>query len=221
MPCSIALTAASRLLLSGPKTPFMSSAWGLKPQRGRDSRGCHVIAGSGDISPSPASDSARQPGARRAAPRMRGPCRNAEISSHPARPLALQAAPLAAASRSSAITTSFRHKPPTMSTHGARTSSSLAARARCCRCSGAEASTRLLLCRVGGRRPGTARRSRLVRGCLPPPHRTVHAVLPHTALRHRSPAGIRKGWFHGSGQAIGAELVHPLIVEAGDPVSAL
>jgi hypothetical protein len=46
------------------------------------------------------------------------------------------------------------------------------------------------------------------RGCLPPPHRTVRAVLPHTALRHRSPAGIRKRWFHRPGQAIDAELVN-------------
>ena len=48
----------------------------------------------------------------------------------------------------------------------------------------------------------------------------MRAVLPHTALRHRSPAGIRKRWFHRSGQAIDPKLVHPLIVEAGDPVAA-
>src|SRR3989441_11645110 len=45
--------------------------------------------------------------------------------------------------------------------------------------------------RLEGRReaPGTARHvlARLVSGFLPPPPRTVHAVLPHTAHRRPSP----------------------------------
>src|SRR5919198_5074655 len=61
----------------------------------------------------------------------------------------------------------------------------------------------------------------MVGGGLPPPHRTVRAVLPHTALRHRSPAGIRKRGLHRPGQAMDAELGRPLMVEAGNPVAAL
>src|SRR3954447_10759629 len=68
---------------------------------------------------------------------------------------------------------------------------------------------------------GAAGRCRLSPGCLPPPHRTVRAVLPHTAHRHRSPAGIRKRGSHRPVQAIDAELVRPLVIEAGDPVAAL
>src|SRR5215217_4335786 len=56
---------------------------------------------------------------------------------------------------------------------------------------------------------------------LPPPHRTVHAVLPHTAHRHRSPAGKRKRGSHRSAQAMDTEPGCPLVVEAGDPVAAL
>src|SRR3954451_15370304 len=59
------------------------------------------------------------------------------------------------------------------------------------------------------------------RGRRSPPHRTVRAVLPHTAHRHRSPTGIRKRWFHRPVQAIDAELVDPFVVEAVDPVAAL
>jgi hypothetical protein len=58
-------------------------------------------------------------------------------------------------------------------------------------------------------------------GCLPPPLRTVRAVLPHTAHRHRSPAGKRKRGSHRSAQAIDAKPGCPLVVEAGDPVAAL
>ena len=72
---------------------------------------------------------------------------------------------------------------------------------------------------AGGVR-GTARCGRLVRGCLPLPHRTVRAVLSHTALRHRSPAGIRKRGFHRSVEAVDADPVRPLIIKAGDPVAA-
>ena len=57
-------------------------------------------------------------------------------------------------------------------------------------------------------------------GCLPPPHRTVHAVLPHTALRHRSPTGIRSRRLDRSGEAIDADSGAPFVVEAGDPVAA-
>src|ERR1035441_7090225 len=79
------------------------------------------------------------------------------------------------------------------------------------------------LCVVGsaGGFRGLRGLGRLVRGFLPPPHRTVRAVLPHTALRHRSPAGIRKRGFHRSAEAIDAELGCPLVVEAVSPVSAL
>jgi hypothetical protein len=58
-------------------------------------------------------------------------------------------------------------------------------------------------------------------GCLPPPHRIVHGLLSHTALRHRSPAGIRKCWSDGSVEAVDAELVDPLVGEAGGPVTTL
>src|SRR4051812_3413803 len=78
-----------------------------------------------------------------------------------------------------------------------------------------------ILCRVGTRLAEPRGMRRLSPGYLPPPHRTVHAVLPHTALRHRSPAGIRERGFHRSGQAVDAEPGRPLVVEAGDPVSAL
>src|ERR671930_2460297 len=66
----------------------------------------------------------------------------------------------------------------------------------------------------------------LHRGLAPPScwscrAHTVRAVLPHTALRHRSPAGIRKRRLHRPVQAIDAELGRPLIVEAGNPVAAL
>jgi len=50
----------------------------------------------------------------------------------------------------------------------------------------------------------------LHRGLAPPScwscrAHTVRAVLPHTALRHRSPAGIRSRGSDGSGQAVGEE----------------
>jgi hypothetical protein len=51
-------------------------------------------------------------------------------------------------------------------------------------------------------------------------HRTVHAVLPHTPHRPRSPAGIRSCGFDRSGEAIDAEAGRPLVVEAGDRVPA-
>ncbi len=42
-------------------------------------------------------------------------------------------------------------------------------------------------CRVGGRRHGPLGFRPAAPRRLPPPHRTVRAVLPHTAHRHRSP----------------------------------
>ena len=48
----------------------------------------------------------------------------------------------------------------------------------------------------------------------------VGCSLPHTALRHRSPAGIRSRGCHPSCQAVDAEFGAPFVVEAGDPVSA-
>jgi hypothetical protein len=73
---------------------------------------------------------------------------------------------------------------------------------------------------AGGLRDRTARAGPTGRGCLPPPHRTVRAVLPHTALRHRSPAGIRSRGSDGSGQAVDAELGAPFVGEAADPVAS-
>ncbi len=52
------------------------------------------------------------------------------------------------------------------------------------------------------------------------PYRTVHAVLPHTALRHRSPQGMRIPVAHRSSQTVDAELGRPPVVEAGGPLPA-
>ena len=48
-------------------------------------------------------------------------------------------------------------------------------------------------CRVGGRRLGRAACSRLVRGCLPPPHRSVHAVV-EIEIRRARRAEICSNW---------------------------
>ena len=48
----------------------------------------------------------------------------------------------------------------------------------------------------------------------------VGCSLPHTALRHRSPTGMRRPSGHLAAEAVYAELVHPLMIEAGDPVAA-
>jgi hypothetical protein len=54
----------------------------------------------------------------------------------------------------------------------------------------------------------------------PPPLQSVHAVLPHTAFRHRSPAGMRRRPVHVSGQAEDPEPTDPPIGVTGGPVSA-
>jgi hypothetical protein len=74
---------------------------------------------------------------------------------------------------------------------------------------------------AGGFRGRTARAGLTGVGCLPPPHRTVRAVLPHTALRRRSPAGKRERGSHCSAESIDAELGRPLVIEAADPVASL
>src|SRR3954452_20070910 len=54
------------------------------------------------------------------------------------------------------------------------------------------------------------------------PYRTVHAVLPHTALRHRSSSGMRRVPSpDGSGEPVDAEPGEPAVVEAagGESVS--
>ncbi len=49
------------------------------------------------------------------------------------------------------------------------------------------------------------------------PYRTVRAVLPHTALRHRSPSGMRSPE-HCSGQAVDSGGRDPAVVETTEPV---
>src|SRR5512135_689265 len=48
----------------------------------------------------------------------------------------------------------------------------------------------------------------------------VGCSFPHTAHRHRSPAGIRSRGFHRSGQAIDTEAGDPFMGEVGAPVPA-
>lgn len=45
--------------------------------------------------------------------------------------------------------------------------------------------------RVGGKAPGSAWRSRLALGFVPP-HQSVHGLLPHTARRRSSPPGFQR-----------------------------
>ena len=52
------------------------------------------------------------------------------------------------------------------------------------------------------------------------PYRTVHAVLPHTALRHRSPSGIRTPAAHRARQPVDPERREPPVGETGGPVPA-
>src|SRR5207249_4411855 len=49
-------------------------------------------------------------------------------------------------------------------------------------------------------------------------HTTVHAVLPHTALRHRSPSGMRSRVAHRSGEPVDPEVAQPVPREAVRPV---
>src|ERR671924_1066996 len=56
--------------------------------------------------------------------------------------------------------------------------------------------------------------------CWPCLAHTGREVLPHTAHRHRSPAGIRSSGSHRSAEAVHAEAGHPVVCEAGGPVPA-
>src|SRR6187200_2503126 len=54
------------------------------------------------------------------------------------------------------------------------------------------------------------------------PYRTVRAVLPHTALRHRSSSGMRRSPTPDSpGEPVDAEPGEPAVVEPADPESSL
>src|SRR5437588_13094916 len=55
----------------------------------------------------------------------------------------------------------------------------------------------------------------------PPPLRTVHAVLPHTAHRHRSPSGMRRSVAHRSAEAMDPEALVPGLVVVTGPVAPL
>ena len=50
------------------------------------------------------------------------------------------------------------------------------------------------------------------------PDRTVHAVLPHTALRHHSSLGMRSPVAHRSGEGVDAETTEPGAVVMACPV---
>jgi hypothetical protein len=52
------------------------------------------------------------------------------------------------------------------------------------------------------------------------PRQTVHAVLPHTAFRHRSPSGMRSLVADRAGQAVHAKAAEPPAVIAAGPVAA-
>ena len=53
------------------------------------------------------------------------------------------------------------------------------------------------------------------------PYQTVHAVLPHTAFRHRSSSGMhRRPSLDSSGESIDAEFGQPGIVEPAGPKTA-
>ena len=53
------------------------------------------------------------------------------------------------------------------------------------------------------------------------PYQTVHAVLPHTAFRHRSSSGMRRcPSFDSSGESIDAEFGQPAVVEPTGPKTA-
>jgi hypothetical protein len=52
------------------------------------------------------------------------------------------------------------------------------------------------------------------------PRQTVHAVLPHTAFRHRSPSGMRSLVADCAGQAVHAKAAEPPAVIAAGPVAA-
>src|SRR5437899_555400 len=53
--------------------------------------------------------------------------------------------------------------------------------------------------------------------CPAAPYRSVRAVLPHTALRHRSPSGMRSPVAHRSGEAVNPEVGGPPVVEPAGP----
>src|SRR5512144_1125398 len=50
------------------------------------------------------------------------------------------------------------------------------------------------------------------------PRQTVHAVLPHTAYRHRSPAGIHRRVAHRAFKSIDPEVAQPVPAVALGPV---
>src|SRR4029453_11806623 len=53
------------------------------------------------------------------------------------------------------------------------------------------------------------------------PCQTVHAVLPHTAFRHRSPQGMRSSASHSSAEAIDPQGLQPRPGEAALPVAPM
>ena len=68
--------------------------------------------------------------------------------------------------------------------------------------------------------PKVPRPSARIRPASPAaPYRTVHAVLPHTALRHRSPSGMRRPVANRSGQPVHPERAEPRPRVVGGPVS--
>src|SRR5436305_5947213 len=76
--------------------------------------------------------------------------------------------------------------------------------------------------RVGGRRLAPRGRAGPTgAGLLPPPHRTVRAVLPHTAHRRSSPAALRPSppdlWPGGDGGSV--EIDQPHAAGRGDELS--
>src|SRR5215211_2351038 len=52
------------------------------------------------------------------------------------------------------------------------------------------------------------------------PCRTVRAVLPHTALRHRSPSGMRSPIAHRAAELVDPEALVPGVAEPAGPVAA-
>jgi hypothetical protein len=67
-------------------------------------------------------------------------------------------------------------------------------------------------------RPGTSRLRRVCSVSPAAPYRTVHAVLPHTALRHRSSSGMRRSPVtDGSFEPVDAQPGQPVVVEPAGP----
>src|SRR5271154_1403606 len=68
-------------------------------------------------------------------------------------------------------------------------------------------------------RPGTSSPRSLASTSPAAPFQTVHAVLRHTASRHRSPQCMRSPVIHCSTQPVDPEAREPPVVEAGGPVA--